>query len=132
MFIRSTGRWTLEEHKIFLEGLKLHGKGWKQIAMMIQSRTVVQIRTHAQKYFQKLAKAKNAHAPMAHGDMSRLARFGGGFASGLLGITMDFSIEMLNTARTQLMLATLDYFGERSLLTAEVTAAKVVVSGALA
>ena len=57
-FIRSTGRWTLEEHKIFLEGLKLHGKGWKQIAMMIQSRTVVQIRTHAQKYFQKLSKAQ--------------------------------------------------------------------------
>ena len=48
----------MEEHRIFLEGLKLHGKGWKQIAMMIQSRTVVQIRTHAQKYFQKLAKAQ--------------------------------------------------------------------------
>lgn len=42
---------------MFLEGLRLHGKGWKQIADMIQSRTVVQIRTHAQKYFQKLSKA---------------------------------------------------------------------------
>jgi len=54
----NTGRWTMEEHNIFLEGLKLHGKGWKQIAQMIKSRTVVQIRTHAQKYFQKLAKAQ--------------------------------------------------------------------------
>jgi len=36
----------------------LHGKGWKKIAGLIKSRTVVQIRTHAQKYFQKLAKAK--------------------------------------------------------------------------
>lgn len=54
----NTGRWTAEEHSLFLEGLELHGKGWKKIAGLIKSRTVVQIRTHAQKYFQKLAKAK--------------------------------------------------------------------------
>lgn len=54
----NTGRWTAEEHHLFLQGLELHGKGWKKIASLIKSRTVVQIRTHAQKYFQKLAKAK--------------------------------------------------------------------------
>jgi len=54
----NTGRWTTEEHNLFLQGLELHGKGWKKIAGLIKSRTVVQIRTHAQKYFQKLAKAK--------------------------------------------------------------------------
>ena len=43
---------------MFLEGLKIHGKGWKQIAQMIKTRTVVQIRTHAQKYFQKLSKVR--------------------------------------------------------------------------
>lgn len=48
------GRWTEEEHEIFLEGLQLHGKQWKTIATMIGTRTVVQVRTHAQKYFQKL------------------------------------------------------------------------------
>jgi len=54
----NTGRWTAEEHRLFLQGLEVHGKGWKKIASLIQSRTVVQIRTHAQKYFQKLAKAR--------------------------------------------------------------------------
>jgi SHAQKYF class myb-like DNA-binding protein len=54
----NTGRWTAEEHRLFLQGLELHGKGWKKIAGLIKSRTVVQIRTHAQKYFQKMAKAK--------------------------------------------------------------------------
>mmetsp|Transcript_3179 Transcript_3179/g.6420 ORF Transcript_3179/g.6420 Transcript_3179/m.6420 type:complete len:308 (-) Transcript_3179:83-1006(-) len=54
----NTGRWTAEEHRLFLQGLELHGKGWKKIAGLIQTRTVVQIRTHAQKYFQKLAKAR--------------------------------------------------------------------------
>jgi len=54
----NTGRWTAEEHRLFLQGLEQFGKGWKKIAGLIQSRTVVQIRTHAQKYFQKLAKAR--------------------------------------------------------------------------
>jgi SHAQKYF class myb-like DNA-binding protein len=59
----NTGRWTAEEHRLFLRGLELHGKGWKKIATLIQSRTVVQIRTHAQKYFQKLAKAHQLVGP---------------------------------------------------------------------
>jgi SHAQKYF class myb-like DNA-binding protein len=54
----NTGRWTAEEHRLFLQGLEQHGKGWKKIASLIKSRTVVQIRTHAQKYFQKLTKAR--------------------------------------------------------------------------
>ena len=54
----STGRWTREEHLAFIKGLELHGKGWKKIASLIKTRTVVQIRTHAQKYFLKLSKAR--------------------------------------------------------------------------
>uniref|UniRef100_A0A6U4FI15 Uncharacterized protein n=1 Tax=Phaeomonas parva TaxID=124430 RepID=A0A6U4FI15_9STRA len=58
----NTGRWSYEEHRLFLKGLEMHGKGWKKIAELIKTRTVVQIRTHAQKYFQKLAKAKQGGA----------------------------------------------------------------------
>ena len=36
----------------------MYGKGWKKIAGLIKTRTVVQIRTHAQKYFLKLSKAR--------------------------------------------------------------------------
>lgn len=53
-----TGRWTREEHVMFLKGLEMYGKGWKKIAQLIKTRTVVQIRTHAQKYFLKLTKAR--------------------------------------------------------------------------
>jgi SHAQKYF class myb-like DNA-binding protein len=52
------GRWTREEHHTFIKGLEMYGKGWKKIASLIKTRTVVQIRTHAQKYFLKLAKAR--------------------------------------------------------------------------
>lgn len=54
----STGRWTREEHMLFIKGLEMYGKGWKKIAGLIKTRTVVQIRTHAQKYFLKLSKAR--------------------------------------------------------------------------
>ena len=72
---QKTGRWTCEEHVLFLKGLEMHGKGWKKIAKLIKTRTVVQIRTHAQKYFQKLAKAKNGGH---HGDLLGMegGRFG--------------------------------------------------------
>ncbi|KAK8806958.1 hypothetical protein WA158_003717 [Blastocystis sp. Blastoise] len=52
------GRWTKEEHELFLKGLEKYGKDWKKIAGCIESRTIVQVRTHAQKYLQKLDSAK--------------------------------------------------------------------------
>ena len=51
-----TGRWTRDEHEAFLSGLKLYGKEWKKVAARVKTRTVVQTRTHAQKYFQKMTK----------------------------------------------------------------------------
>jgi len=51
-----TGRWTKEEHEAFLSGLQTYGKEWKKVAARVKTRTVVQTRTHAQKYFQKLQK----------------------------------------------------------------------------
>lgn len=56
-----TGRWTREEHAAFLSALKTHGKEWKKVAAKVKTRTVVQTRTHAQKYFQKLQKALSSN-----------------------------------------------------------------------
>lgn len=52
----STGRWTQEEHEAFLAGLKIYGREWKKVSTKIPTRTSAQIRSHAQKYFAKLAK----------------------------------------------------------------------------
>lgn len=52
-----TGRWTKEEHDAFLSALEMYGKEWKKVAAKVKTRTVVQTRTHAQKYFQKLQKS---------------------------------------------------------------------------
>lgn len=50
----NTGRWTGEEHNRFLQGLQEHGKVWKSIATVVKTRSIVQVRTHAQKYFMKI------------------------------------------------------------------------------
>jgi SHAQKYF class myb-like DNA-binding protein len=50
----SSGKWSDEEHKRFLEGLKLYGKNWNQIQKYIGSRTCPQTRSHAQKFFRKM------------------------------------------------------------------------------
>lgn len=54
------GRWTKEEHELFLKGnflklgLQKFGRNWKLIEQIIQTRNCAQIRSHAQKFFHRI------------------------------------------------------------------------------
>jgi len=50
------GRWTLDEHRRFIEGVFKYGNNWKGIAEAIKTRTCSQARSHGQKFFSKLMK----------------------------------------------------------------------------
>lgn len=53
-------RWTEEEHKKFLEALKLYGRAWRRIEEHVGTKTAVQIRSHAQKFFSKVVRESNS------------------------------------------------------------------------
>lgn len=50
----ATGRWLPDEHAAFIQGLKQFGPNWRSIQSLVPTRTLIQIRTHAQKYFNKI------------------------------------------------------------------------------
>ena len=50
------GRWSQKEHLLFIKGCLLYGNNWKEVQNYIQTRSCSQIRSHSQKYFNKLNK----------------------------------------------------------------------------
>lgn len=62
--------WTEEEHQKFVEALNLYGRKWKKIEQYVGTKTVIQIRSHAQKYFVKLKKnGGSSEIPAPNGNL---------------------------------------------------------------
>jgi len=57
------GRWSQEEHERFLRGFELYGHKWRKVRDVVGTRTVTQVRTHAQKFFVKLKKQSTMEKP---------------------------------------------------------------------
>lgn len=55
-----SGRWTPDEKILFLHGLKIFGKGrWKKISIYLPQRSLVQIKSHAQKVLKRQEAGEN-------------------------------------------------------------------------
>ena len=54
----TAGRWSKNEHKRFLEAIKLYGKNWQKVHKYVGTRNPTQARSHAQKYFAKLERSR--------------------------------------------------------------------------
>ncbi len=55
----------------------LYGKDWKKMQGLIKSRTLVQIRTHAQKVFKKVGFTKKRPRPNSLGDGDNIGNIDG-------------------------------------------------------
>ena len=53
------GRWSKEEQNYFLEGLEKYGIKWRKVKTLISTRTIVQVRSYAQKFFQRMKICKD-------------------------------------------------------------------------
>lgn len=54
LFFYNSGRWSHEEKLLFLHGLKRFGKGrWKKMSVYLPHRSLVQIKSHAQKVLKR-------------------------------------------------------------------------------
>lgn len=46
-----TGRWTKSEHDRFIKGFEKYGKKWTEVQKVVKTRSLTQVRSHAQKVF---------------------------------------------------------------------------------
>lgn len=58
------GRWTEQEHLLFVDAVKKYGKNWKIIEKIVRTRTPTQLRSHAQKFFSKIRLTYNTDDPI--------------------------------------------------------------------
>lgn len=57
---KRSGRWTMDEKILFLYGLRRFGKGrWKKISIYLPGRSLVQIKSHAQKVLKRMDAGEN-------------------------------------------------------------------------
>ena len=56
------GRWSMDEHHRFIEALNQFGREWDKVQAVVKTRSLAQVRSHAQKYFLKLSKTEEERA----------------------------------------------------------------------
>ncbi len=50
------GKWNKTEHEKFMKALQKYGKNWSLIQKAVSTRTLAQVRSHAQKLFLSMTK----------------------------------------------------------------------------
>lgn len=49
------GRWSKAEQNRFMQGLAKFGRNWVEVQKVVKTRTLTQVRSHAQKVFLKMS-----------------------------------------------------------------------------
>ena len=50
--------WTEEEHKSFCDAIQKHGRDWSRVTEIVGTKTIQQVRSHAQKHFKRIQREK--------------------------------------------------------------------------
>ncbi|XP_030583647.1 histone H2A deubiquitinase MYSM1 [Archocentrus centrarchus] len=68
----SSSRWSKQEKELFEEGLAQFGRRWTKIAKLMESRTVLQVKSYARQYFKHKAKSEPSPADSSVAPMIQL------------------------------------------------------------
>ena len=49
------GRWKKAEHDKFMKGLEKYGRDWVKVQKVVKTRSLAQVRSHAQKCFKNMS-----------------------------------------------------------------------------
>lgn len=60
------GRWSAEEHSLFAAAVNQFGRDWEKVQAVVRTRSLAQVRSHAQKYFLKLSKSEDLERQHDH------------------------------------------------------------------
>jgi MYB-related transcription factor LHY len=74
--------WTDEEHKRFLDAVRLHGKNWTEITKHVGTRSRQSVYSHAQKFRKRVEKEPNLEGADCAQILSRLMLPGKGLSRG--------------------------------------------------
>lgn len=96
-----SGRWKFEEHKRFVEAIINHGNDWKEVQRSVKTRSCTQARSHAQKFFLKVRRAKLLKFNL---DLSKTSiKMLHDFVSELSGNEYDKTLQALNNVAFEKM-----------------------------
>ena len=70
---QQAGRWTDDEHQLFLTAFHQFGRNWTKVAKFIPTRSSTQVRSHAQKFFTKLDSTEESIGESPHAGVHQTA-----------------------------------------------------------
>lgn len=59
------GKWSKSEHERFLKGFSAFGRNWSEVQKLVKTRSLAQVRSHAQKHFLKTKEEEDDSCEMS-------------------------------------------------------------------
>lgn len=60
----NSGKWKKTEHDRFMRAIEKYGRNWNEVQRIVKTRSIPQVRSHAQKIYNHLSKEEKRYLEM--------------------------------------------------------------------